>query len=174
MGCLWPHADGRWTFSQLHQALGATSVAQMPAAPAWSRLMPGAAATAFNLGGESFYRLEDAVAQANQTCHWDEAVHRMDALLIWATDTAWKGVAEVLRTELASGARTADWVLVRLTRQVRPDLPLTWRGLDFTDTHAQASLANLAQQALSSKTPDFSSLQQLIRADLRGAFTVST
>ena len=96
----------------------------------------------------------------------------MDTLLLWATATAWKGVAEGLRTDLTTGVHTADWVLVRLTRQVRPDLPLTWRGLDFSDTHAQASLANLAQQALSSATPDFSLLQQLIRADLRGAFTV--
>lgn len=172
MGCLWPHADGRWTISQLQQALGASSVAQMPEAPSWSRLMPGAADTAFDLGGESFYRLEDAVAQANQPRHWGEAVHRMDALLLWAIGTAWKGVAEGLRTELTTGARTADWVLVRLTRQVRPDLPLTWRGLDFSDTHVQSSLANLAQDALSSATPDFTLLQQLIRADLRGAFTV--
>lgn len=172
MGCLWPHADGRWNFSQLHQALGATTVAQMPEAPAWSRLMPGAAETAFSLGGESFFRLEDAVAQANQPRHWEEAVQRMDALLLWATGTAWKGVAEVLRTDLTTGVRTADWVLVRLTRQVRPDLPLTWCGLDFSDTHAQASLAKLAQQGLSSDTPNFSLLQQLIRADLRDAFTV--
>ena len=172
MGCLWPHADGRWTFEQLRQALSATSVEQMPQAPAWSRLMPGAADTAFDLGGESFYRLEDAVARANQPAHWEEAVNRMDAMLLWASGTAWKGVAEGLRTELTTGTRTADWVLVRLTRQVRPDLPLTWRGLDLSDTHAQASLANLAQQALTSKTPDFSLLQQLIRADLRGAFTV--
>ena len=144
----------------------------MPDAPAWSRLMPGAAETAFSLGGESFFRIEDAVAQANQPRHWEEAVQRMDALLIWATGTAWKGVAEGLRTELTTGVRTADWVLVRLARLVRPDLPLTWRGLDFSDTHAQASLTKLAQQALSSATPDFSLLQQLIRADLRGAFTV--
>lgn len=172
MGCLWPHADGRWTFSQLFQALSATSIEQMPEAPAWSRLMPGAAETAFDLGGESCYRLEDAVARANQPAHWEEAVQRMDALLLWATGTAWKGVAEGLRNELTTGARTGDWVLMRLTRQVRPDLPLTWRGLDFSDTHAQASLTNLAQQALTSETPDFSLLQQLVRADLRGAFTV--
>jgi len=172
MGCLWPHADGRWTFAQLLQAQSASSVEQMPEAPAWSRLMPGAADNAFDLGGESFYRVEDAVVRANQPAHWEEAVQRMDALLLWATGTAWKGVAEGLRNELTTGARTADWVLVRLTRQVRPDLPLTWRGLDFSDTHAQASLANLAQQALTSDTPDFSLLQQLVRADLRGAFKV--
>lgn len=172
MGCLWPHPEGRWTFAELLQALSAASVEKMPESPAWSRLMPGAAETAFDLGGESFYRLEDAVARANQPALWEEAVNRMDAMLLWATGTAWKGVAVSLRTELTTGVRTADWVLVRLTRQVRADLPLTWRGLDFSDTHAQASLANLARQSLSSDTPDFSVLQQLIRADLSGAFTV--
>lgn len=172
MGGLWPHADGRWTFADMLQALDAASVNQMPAAPAWSRLMPGAAETAFDLGGESFYRLEDAVTQANQPRHWEEAVQRMDALLLWASGTAWKGVAEGLRTELTTGTRSADWVLIRLTRQVCPQLPMTWRGLDFSDTHAQASLAALAQQALTSEAPDFSLLRQLYRADLRGAFTV--
>lgn len=172
MGGLWPHADGRWSLAELLTALEATSVEQMPAAPAWSRLMPGAAETAFDLGGESFYRLEDAITQANQPKHWDEAVQRMDALLLWASGTAWKGVAEGLRTELTTGTRSADWVLVRLTRQVCPRLPLTWRSLDCSDTHAQASLAALAQQALISETPDFTLLRQLYRADLRGAFTV--
>ena len=172
MGGLWPHADGRWSLAELLTALEATSVEQMPAAPAWSRLMPGAAETAFDLGGESFYRLEDAVTRANQPKHWEEAVQRMDALLLWASGTAWKGVAEGLRTELTTGTRSSDWVLVRLTRQVCPRLPLTWRGLDCSDTHAQASLAALAQQALTSETPDFTVLRQLYRADLRGAFTV--
>lgn len=172
MGGLWPHADGRWTLAEMRQALEAGGVDQMPPAPAWSRLMPGAADTAFDLGGESFFRLEDAVAQANQPRHWKEAVQRMDALLLWAAGTAWTGVAEGLRTELITGARTADWVLVRLTRQVRPDLPMTWRGLDLSDTHASSSLSALAQQALTSQTPDFTLLRQLYRADLRGAFTV--
>lgn len=173
MGGLWPHADGRWSLAEMLTALEATSVEQMPAAPAWSRLMPGAAETAFDLGGESFYRFEDAVAKANKPKHWDEAVQRMDALLLWAASgTAWKGVAEGLRTELTTGTRSSDWVLVRLTRQVCPRLPLTWRGLDCSDTHAQASLVAQAQQALTSETPDFTVLRQLYRADLRGAFTV--
>lgn len=172
MGGLWPHADGRWTLAQMLHALDAAAADRMPDAPAWSRLMPGAADTAFDLGGESFYRLEDAVAHACQPRHWDEAAQRMDALLLWATDTAWKGTAEGLRADLSTGTRTADWVLVRLTRLVRPELPLTWRGLDLSDTHAQASLASLAQQALTSATPDFTPLRQLFQADLRGAFTV--
>lgn len=172
MGGLWPRVDSRWSLVQMLAGLEAIEIQQMPAAPAWSRLMPGAAETAFDLGGESFYRLEDLVTQANQPKHWDEAVQRMDELLLWASGTAWKGVAAGLRTELTTGTRSADWVLVRLTRQVRPDLPLTWRTLDFSDTHAQASLAALAQQALTSSPPDFSLLQQLMRADLRGAFTV--
>lgn len=172
MGGLWPQAEGRWNLSQWRDALRVSTVAQMPPAPAWSRLMPGAAENAFDLGGESFYRLEDAVAQANQPRHWDEAIQRLDPLLLWASGTAWKGVTEGLRSELTTGTRSADWVLVRLTRQVRPDLPLIWRGLDFSDTHAQASLAAVAQQALTSDTPDFAVLRQLVRADLRGAFTV--
>lgn len=172
MGGLWPHADGRWTLIEMRQALVASTVAEMPPAPAWSRLMPGAAKSAFDLAGESYYRLEDILAQANQPRHWDEAVQRMDALLLWASGTAWKGLAECLRTELITGTRTADWVLVRLTCQVCPTLPLTWRGLDLSDTHAQASLAGLAQQALTSNTPDFTLLRQLYKADLRGALTV--
>lgn len=173
MGCLWPQAEERWNFQQLHQGLAALGINDLPEVPAWSRLVPGAAQNAFNLGGESFYRLEDAVQQANQPRHWAEALQRLDALLLWATGTAWKGVAEGLRVELSTSTRSPDWCLVRLTRQVRPDLPLTWRGLDLSDTHAQASLTALAQAALTSATPDFTPLRQLINADLRGAFTAS-
>lgn len=171
MGSLYPQAEERWSLAQMLEGLEANSAEAMPEAPAWSKLMPGAAKTAFAFAGQRFFRLEDLLAHCKQPEHWDEAIRRLGEVLIWTDGTAWKGLAAQMREVLHRGEHSADWVLVYLTNQICPDLPRTWRDLDFSDLHAEASLVKLAQQALDDTPPDFSQLRQLYEADLRGAFS---
>jgi len=169
MGCLWPRSAERWTLDQLVQA--AADADAMPATPPWDSLMPGASSTAFGFAGSSYWRLDALLAAAVEPAHWDEATARVEAILAWAEGTAWIGQAKLLRRALAAG-RSADWVLVALARAVRPDAPLTWRGLDLSDAEAATSLAGLAQRALRNGGADAATMQALFAADLRDAWTM--
>lgn len=171
MGSLYPQAEERWSLVKMLEALGASSADAMPEVPAWSKLMPGSAKTAIDFAGQSFFRLEDLLPHCKKPANWDEAILRLGEILIWADGTAWKGLAAQMREVLHRGEHSADWVLVYLTHQICPDLPRTWRDLDFSDLHAEASLVALAQKALNSKPPNFDQLKQLYEADLRGAFS---
>ena len=172
MGCLWPRPAERWTAEQLVQAAAATDTADLPPVPPWESLAPGAATTAFSFAGASYWRLESLLDAAVAPARWAEALTRLDAILNWTADTVWAGQAELLRTALARG-RSRDWALVALARTVRPDAPLTWRGLDLSDAEAEHSLANLAQGALHGDPAQLANLRALFRADLRGAWTPS-
>lgn len=170
MGCLWPRPLERWTLEQLVQAAGATTAAAMPDAPPWDALAPGAAATAFPFGGAVYWRLETLLADAVAPDRWAEATARLAAILDWAEGTAWVGQVKLLRTVLAQG-RSPDWALVALTRAVRPEAPLTWRGLDLSDAEAARSLVGLSQRALRNGEAEAATLRALFAADLRGAWT---
>lgn len=170
MGCLWPHASERWTVEQIVKAAVCEQAGAMPATPPWDSLAPGASSTAFSLAGASFWRLEDLLATAVKPSHWDEASARIEAILDWSRNTAWAGHAELMREALSAG-RSADWVLVALTRAVIPDTPPTWRTLDLSDNGAAQSLASLAQRALQGSKTDEVLMRMLVRADLRSAFT---
>jgi len=170
MGCLWPRPLERWTLEQLVQAATARGAEAMPNSPPWDALAPGAAATAFAFGGAAYWRLETLLADAEAPDRWAEATARLAELLDWAEGTAWVGQVKLLRAALAQG-RSPDWVLVALTRAVRPEAPLTWRGLDLGDAAAANSLAGLAQRALRHGDAEAATLQALFAADLRGAWT---
>lgn len=171
MGCLWPRSQGRWTVDDLRQAATALGVEAMPATAPWDSLAPGASSTAFSFAGASYWRLELLLADAVQPSHWNEATARIGDILNWADNTAWIGQAKLMRAALEQG-RSADWVLVALTRVVRPDIPPTWRVLDLSDDEAARSLAGLAQRALrgADADADVETLRALFEADLRGAF----
>jgi len=170
MGCLWPRAAERWTVEQVIQAAGCHDLQEIPEAPPWESLAPGASGSAFAFAGVSFWRLEDLLAKAVRPEHWDEALVRMDAILDWAEETAWAGQVGLLRRAIEEG-RSPDWVLVALTRAVLPDTPLTWRTLDLSDGEAARSLAGLAQRALRGEKGPEEMMLKLFNADLRGAFT---
>ncbi len=169
MGCLWPRSQGRWTVDDLRRAATAPGAEAMPATAPWDSLAPGASSTAFSFAGASYWRLETLLADAVQPTHWREATVRIGDILNWADNTAWIGQAELMRAALKQG-RSADWVLVALTRVVRPEAPLTWRSLDLSDIEAARSLAGLAQRALRGGEPELEMLNALFEADLRGAF----
>lgn len=169
MGCLWPRADQRWQPGDLARAAAAASAAEMPAVPPWASLTSGAASNAFALAGDLFWRLEDLLTAAVRPAQWEEAVVRIDDILAWAEGTAWAGQARLLRSARIAG-RSSEWVFVALVRAVRPALPLTWRGVDFSDEAADASLAALAQRVLEGSAADEKAIHQLIDADLRGAY----
>lgn len=169
MGCLWPRSQGRWTVEELRRAVATTSTEGMPAIAPWDSLAPGASSTAFSFAGASHWRLETLLANATLASHWNEATNRVEDILGWAQSTSWVGQAKLLRAALAQG-RSADWVLVALTRAVRPEAPTTWRGLDLSDAEATRSLAGLAQRALRGGNSDLETLRALFDADLRGAF----
>lgn len=169
MGCLWPRASERWTVDLLFQAAACDNAEAMPAAPAWASLVPGASSAAFALAGTSFWRLDDLLAEAVKPSRWDEAIARIEAILDWAEGTVWAGQVKLMRKALDAG-RSADWVLVALSRAVLPDSPPTWRALDLTDDEAMQSLVGLAQRALKGSPADVAAMRELLRADLRGAF----
>jgi hypothetical protein len=170
MGCLWPRPLDRWTLEHLVQSVAAAGPDAMPATPPWDSLAPGACSTAFSFAGSSYWRLETLLADAVEPANWSEASARLQSILDWAEETAWIGQAKLLRSALAQG-RSADWALVALTRAVRPDLPLTWRGLDLSDAEAARSLAGLAQRALRGEAGNAETMRALFEADLRGAWT---
>lgn len=173
--CLWHLPEGRASLAQLRAALAAPeAVDAMPTAPAWASLMPGAASQAFTLAGASHWRLEDLLEAAVEPDHWDEAVHQVEAILTWAQGTAWASTAGLLQDALRHGGRSPDWVLLNLSRRVRPQAPITWRRLDLTDAQAEASLVALAQGALGGNADDLALMQRLFQADLRGALLTDT
>ena len=168
--CLWHLPQDRATTTQLLLALAEPqAVEQMPEAPAWAALMPGAAVHGFTLAGTRHWRLEDLLASAVLPSHWDEAAHKIEAIMEWASGTAWASTANILLEALRHGGRSPDWVLMQLVRRVRPQAPVTWRRLDLSDAQASASLTALAQGALAGKPDDMQLLQRLFQADLRGA-----
>lgn len=170
MGCLWVRSAGRWTYADLSRAADCPASDALPPVAPWASLTPGASSTSFCVAGESFWRLEDLLAAATTPLHWAEATSRIAAILEWAESTAWVGQAKLMRQALADG-RSADWVLIRLARAVRPDAPWTWRALDLSDSEAAKNLASLAQRTLHGSTSDAAQLRDLFKADLRGAFT---
>lgn len=170
MGCLWSYQSDRWRCEDLVRAADCTTANAMPAAPPWGSLAPGAVSNSFSFAGESFWRLEELLATAVQPTHWQEATGSIAEILAWAEQTAWAGQAKLLRQDLTDG-RSADWVLVALARVVRPDAPMTWRELDFSDGAAAASLIGLAQRALNGGDTEAAAVKDLFAADLRGAFT---
>lgn len=167
MGCLWPRPDGRWSLADLQVAL-TDPLERITSLPPWASLMPGAASHAFSFAGQQFWRAEDVLHTAMRTAYWPEAIERIERLLHWLSGTPWAGQAALLRQALHQG-RSADWVLIRLIHTVLPDAPLTWRGHDFSDAHAEASLVALAQAALTGGDAT-QELAALFTADLRGAF----
>jgi len=171
MGCLWPRNSAeRWTYTDLFNAVECASVDAMPETAPWASLAPSASATSFSLFGASFWRLEDLLASAAKASHWLEATARIDAILDWAESTSWVGQVKVMRQALAQG-RSADWVLVALTRAVRPDAPITWRDLNLSDAEAAQSLVMLGQRVLNNRDAiDVKAIRELFKADLRGAF----
>lgn len=171
MGCLWPRPAERWRPSDLYAAAECSRLDTMPASPPWGSRAPGAAATAFHLAGTAFWRLEDLLKAAVRPENWNESCQRIQPLLDWAQGTAWAGHAELLRRALLEG-RSADWVLIGLYRTVLPDAPPTWRTLDLSDAEAANSLAALAQKALNGLPAARATLTKLLKADLRGAFSI--
>jgi hypothetical protein len=141
----------------------------MPEVAPWASLAPGASSSAFAFAGSSYWRLEDLLTAATQPPHWSEAISRIEALLGWAESTAWAGKAKLMKEALADG-RSADWVLVALSRIVNPSAPLTWRALDLSDAEAERSLKGLAQRALTGTETDVDVMQAFFDADLRDAF----
>jgi len=141
----------------------------MPPSPPWASLAPGASSTALAFAGEQYWRLEDVAAAAVKPGNWNEALSRLDAILDWASGTAWSGQVQLMRDARANG-RTPDWILVALVRTVLPTHPPTWRVMDFSDGTAQHSLAALAQRVLAGSEDDASAMRDLFAADLRGAF----
>lgn len=168
MGCLWPRPDGRWQLADFQAAL-TQPLEQLAALPAWASLMPGAATRAFRFAGQQFWRAEDLLHAAMRPAYWLEATEGIERLLHWLEQTAWAGQAALLRKELHQG-KSVDWVLIRLIRTVVPDAPLTWRGHDFSDAQAEASLVALAQAALAGGATALQEVEALFTADLRGAF----
>lgn len=171
MGCLWPRSAERWTYDDLLAAAACTAAEAMPATPPWESLTPGAAGTAFSLGGESFWRLDDLLAAAVKPTAWGEATSRIGEIIAWARlGTAWAGQAGLVRDALLDEGRSADWALVALARAVRPDAPVTWRDLDLSDDEAARSLAGLAQRALQGDETAQNTMKDIFQADLRGSF----
>ena len=131
---------------------------------------------AFALNGKTYWRVEDLLTQAVQPGNWTQAISRLGSLLDWIEGgSPWASAATHLRKQLDSG-RSADYVLVQLAHTVVPHLPLTWRGLDFSDEHARDSLVGLAQRNLAPDTTaeDADLLEALFRADLRRGFVSAT
>ncbi len=171
-GCLWAHhIEGRWSRTELSQAVG-SALDAMPAAEDWARLGPQAMGVAFALNGQTFWRVEDLVAAAVSPSHWSHAAAQLATILDWIEGSTWASAVAPLRAMLAQG-RSADHVLIRLSRQVRPDLPLTWRALSLDDHCARQALVHLAQRTLAedATAADRQLLRELFQADLRGAFS---
>lgn len=172
-GCLWVESiQGRWDLHQLQTAL-TVPLDQMQPVEDWAQLGPRAMGKAFALNGLTYWRVEDLLVQAVAPQNWSQTTARLSAMLDWIEGgSPWASVAQHLRSKLEAG-RSPDYVLVQLARTVIPDLPRTWRGLDFSDDHARDSLVNLAQRNLATDTTAEESqlLEALFSADLRGAFT---
>ncbi len=170
-GCLWINSmEGRWDISQLQAAVDAP-LDQLPAVEDWAQLGPRAMGQGYALAGRTFWRVEDLLAYAVQPQHWPHATAHISAMLDWIETSTWASLAIQLRAQLEAG-RSADFVLIQLARSVIPSLPLTWRGLDFSDSQVRNSLIHLAQRnlAMDTKTEESELLDALFSADLRGAF----
>lgn len=171
-GCLWAqHIEGRWSREQLSAAVDAPPDA-LPAAEDWSSLGPQAMGVAFALNGRTYWRASELLQAAVAPNNWPHATAQLATMLDWIEGSTWSSAVPALRALLAQG-RSADHVLIRLVRQVCPDLPLTWRHLSLDDHSARHSLTHLAQRALADDaTPaERQQLRELFRADLRGAFS---
>jgi hypothetical protein len=171
-GCLWAqHIEGRWSREQLSAAVDAAPDA-LPAADDWSSLGPQAMGVAFALNGRTYWRVSELLQAAVAPNNWPHATAQLATMLDWIEGSTWSSAVPPLRALLAQG-RSADHVLIRLVRQVCPDLPITWRHLSLDDHSARRSLTHLAQRALADDaTPaERQQLRELFRADLRGAFS---
>lgn len=171
MGCLYPIAAERWSADELFKAFQQGNVYRTPP---WGRLQPGAATSAFLLGGEAFYLVEDLLAVVVKH-HWDEGLLRFEEILAWLEATRFKGQLRLARQAKANG-RSTEWCLLHLVRTVLPDAPLVWRGLALDDDVAQDSLIYLAQQALSEGNESLDAqmlVQMLFESDLKSAFSVN-
>lgn len=171
-GCLWVSSiEGRWSLDQLQTAV-AVPLDQLPPVDDWAQLGPRAMSNAFALAGRTYWRVEDLLAQAVLPQNWPQATAQIGAMLDWIeSGSPWSSLAAHQRTQLESG-RSADYVLIQLAHGVIPDLPRTWRGLDFSDAHARTALVHLAQRNLAANTTaeEAEQLETLFLADLRGAF----
>lgn len=172
MGCLWPDTKGRWQLEELLSAITA-SIQDLPSVSAWESAMPGAASNAFTLSGQSYWRLEELLADAVKPENWSEALIRFTSILDWAEMGPWAGSVLLIQQAIADG-QSHDWALIRLSRIVNPDTPATWRNLDLSDANAKTSLINLAQLALNGDTQAEEAVRDLFEADLRGAFVSTT
>lgn len=167
-GCLWPKSKGRWSHLELAEAIHCP-LEKLPRLNAWESLTPGASSTAFGFAGEAFWRLEDLLQQAIQPQHWDEAVSRMREILQWAEDTVWVGQTRLMAEQLELG-KSADYALISLCSLVCPESPPTWRDHDFSNAFAKKSLGSLAQKALRGSEAAATTIMELFKSDLRGAF----
>jgi hypothetical protein len=171
-GCLWAqHLEGRWSREQLSAAVDAAPDA-LPAAEDWSSLGPQAMGVAFAFNGRTYWRVSELLHAAVLPNNWPHATSQLITMLDWVEESTLASAVPALRALLAQG-RSADYVLIRLVRQVCPDMPLTWRDLSLDDHSARNSLTHLAQRALAGDaTPaERQQLRELFRADLRGAFS---
>lgn len=169
MGVLWPSNEERWGIDDLVKMIKSSS--DMPKFPPWSRLRPGAAKSAFTLGGEGYFLPEDLCVGFVE--HWNEAIFRLDELFQWLENTRFAGQSRMI-LQMRNGGWSADWTLIKIRTVILPDAPAVWRGLSLGNGYAQASLIQLAQQALS-EGDGYRQAQELLEllftADLRDAFT---
>ncbi len=170
-GALWPDSPaGRWSIDQLVNAVNC-SEEDLPKVPEWGKLSPNAAAAAFHLAGQTFWRLEDLLEHAAIPDVWPQATAAIDDILTWSEGTSWASLAKALLKERQQ--RSADYIIVRLLQAVLPNQPTTWRSLDFSEDQARDSLIYIAQRnlALDTTAAEKQLLSDLFHSDLRGAFS---
>jgi hypothetical protein len=169
MGTLFPEPEGRWSIDNLNAAIN-TGTTDFPKCPPWKSLYPGAASAAYTLGGVGYFLAED-LANAIAT-NWNEAILHLEKILDWLEGTRFKGQVALLRQQKLNG-RSQDWILVQLRRLIAHDAPMGWRDLSFEDADSERSLIQLAQKALNGDENAKQSMEQLLAADLRSAFTIT-
>lgn len=173
-GSLWTQSlEGRWGIKDLTRALNAADESDWPSVEDWGRVGPLAMKNAFAMGGKTYWRVETLMEAVVAPEVWPQALARIDFLFDWLQNgSTWASAAAMQREALQQGRQTADHTLLRLVRQIRPDLPLTWRSLNLEDATARDNLLTLAQRVLAAgATPqDGELIRDLFRADLRGAF----
>ncbi len=169
MGALWHKPEGRWSIDDLNAAIN-SGTTDLPKCPPWESLCPGAATAAFTLGGKDYFLAED-LAKAIAT-NWNEAILHLEKILDWLEGTRFKGQVALFRQQQLNG-RSPDWILVQLRRLIEPDSPMGWRDLSFDDADSEHSLISLAQKVLNDDEDAKQAMEQLLAADLRGAFTTT-
>jgi hypothetical protein len=169
MGTLFPEPEERWSIEDLNIAIN-TGITDLPKCPPWKSLCPGAASVACTLGGVGYFLAED-LANAIAT-NWNEAILHLEKILDWLEGTRFKGQVALFRQQQLNG-RSPDWILVQLRRLIAPDSPIGWRDLSFDDADSEHSLISLAQKVLNDDEDAKQAMEQLLAADLRGAFTTT-